>query len=262
MPVITLLTDFGSKNGFTGVLKGVIWKIAPQAQIADITHEISPQNIMEGAIALCRAAVFFPSGTIHVAVVDPGVGTGRRPIAAKIGDQYFIGPDNGLFTPLMERAERKGQPIRVFHLDNPQFWLPEVSYTFHGRDIFSPVAAHLAAGVPLEKMGTLISNPVMMEMPKPIRIDNGWRGQVVLIDVFGNIATNLDGDLVRETPNLMVRIAGENIQGLVRSYGEREPGDVVALIDSEDFLEVAVVNGSGSEKLHVAVGDPVELIYL
>jgi S-adenosyl-L-methionine hydrolase (adenosine-forming) len=262
MPFITLLTDFGSKNGFTGVLKGVIWKIAPDTQIADITHEITAQNIMEGAIALWRAAPFFPAGTIHVAVVDPGVGTARRPIAAQVGDHYFVGPDNGIFTPLMEEAESKQQGVKVFHLDNPKYWLPKVSNTFHGRDIFAPVAGHLAAGVPIGKIGTLINDPVRLVMPHPVRTERGWQGQVVLIDIFGNIATNLSGDLVRNKPNVMIQIGGERIQGLVKSYGERPPGEVVALVDSENFLEVAVVNGNGAQKAGAAIGDPVELVYL
>lgn len=260
MTVITLLTDFGSKNGFTGVLKGVIWKIAPHAQIADITHEITPQNIMEGAIALWRAANFFPAGTIHVAVVDPGVGTSRRPIAACIGDQYFVGPDNGLFTPLLEQAERQGYSVRVFHLDKPQYWLPEVSNTFHGRDIFSPVAAHLAAGTSIDQMGSLIEDPVRLLLPRPVRTSTGWLGQIVLIDVFGNIATNLVGDLVNASVKVVVKIADRTIDGLVRSYGERKSGDVVALIDSEGFLEVAEVNGNCAQTLQVAVGDSVELL--
>jgi hypothetical protein len=260
MSVITLLTDFGSKNGFTGVLKGVIWKIAPQAQIADITHEITPQNIMEGAIALWRAATYFPSGTIHIAVVDPGVGTSRRPIAARINDQYFVGPDNGLFTPLMEQAERHGQPVSVYHLNKPQYWLPEVSNTFHGRDIFSPVAAHLAAGIPIDELGTQIDDPVRLVMPRPVRLDSGWRGEVVLIDVFGNIATNLAAEHVSEIDHETLRIAGRTIKGLVKSYGDREPGAIVALIDSEGFLEVARVNGNAAQTLQVKVGDLVELV--
>jgi S-adenosylmethionine hydrolase len=262
MPIITLLTDFGSKNGFTGVLKGVIWKIAPDTHIADITHEITPQNIMEGAIALWRAAAFFPTGTIHVAVVDPGVGTARRPIAAQIGDQYFVGPDNGIFTPIMEQAESKGQGVKVFHLVNPEYWLTEVSNTFHGRDIFAPVAAHLAAGVLLEKMGTPVKDPIRLAMPQPVRTERGWQGQVVLIDIFGNIATNLSGDLIKNKPNVMIHIGGERIQGLVKSYGERTSGDVVALVDSENFLEVAVVNGNGAQKIEATIGDLVELVYL
>jgi S-adenosylmethionine hydrolase len=260
MAVITLLTDFGLKNGFTGVLKGVIWKIAPQVQIADITHEITPQNIMEGAIALWRAAPFFPSGTIHIAVVDPGVGTARRPIAAEIGEQFFVGPDNGLFTPLIEQAEHQGQPVRVYHLEKPQFWLPEVSNTFHGRDIFSPVAAHLAAGTPIEEMGIQIHDPVRLPLPHPIRTKKGWLGQVVLIDHFGNIATNLGGELITGAKNVALELAGITIVGLVRSYGDRKPGDVVGLIDSEGFLEVAEVNGNAAQSLQVSVGDSLELV--
>jgi S-adenosylmethionine hydrolase len=195
-------------------------------------------------------------------VVDPGVGTTRRPIAAQIGDQYYVGPDNGIFTPLMELAETKGQEIKVIHLDNPKYWLPEVTNTFHGRDIFSPVAAHLAAGVPLEKMGKQIKDPVRLVMPQPVRTERGWRGQVVLIDAFGNIATNLSGDLIKKKPNVMIHIGGERIQGLVKSYGERTPGEVVALVDSENFLEVAVVNGSGAQTIQAVIGDPVELVYL
>jgi len=262
MTIITLLTDFGSKNGFSGVLKGVIWKIAPDVHIADITHEITPQNIMEGAIALWRAAVYFPAGTIHVAIVDPGVGTSRRSLAARIGDQFFVGPDNGLFTPLLEQAEQAGQPVTIIHLTNPQYWLAEVSNTFHGRDIFSPVAAHLAVGIPLEKMGTPINDPVRLRMPQPIKIPGGWRGQVVLIDIFGNIATNLNADLVKKNTNVVLKIASRSIQGLVKSYGEGKAGDVVALVDSENFIEVAVVNGNGAQNLGVTIGERVELQFL
>lgn len=262
MTVITLLTDFGSKNGFSGVLKGVIWTIAPDVHIADITHEITPQNIMEGAIALSRAATFFPAGTIHVAIVDPGVGTSRRPLAAHIGDQYYVGPDNGLFTPLLEQAEQKGQPVTIIQLTNPQYWLAEVSQTFHGRDIFSPVAAHLAIGISLEKMGSAINDPVRLLLPKPEKISGGWRGQVVLIDIFGNIATNLNAHLIKDNKNVLIKIANKSIQGLVNTYGDRHAGDVVALVDSENFIEVAVVNGHGAQSLGVTIGEPVELLFL
>ncbi len=168
MKIITLLTDFGSKSGFPGVLKGVIWTIAPDVQIADITHEISPQNILEGAIVLKRTALFYPAGTINVAIVDPGVGTPRRPLVAQIGDQFFVGPDNGLITLFLEQAEKINQQvIKLIHLTNPQYWLDEVSDTFHGRDIFSPVVAHLANGILLEKMGTLIHDPVRLKLDSP-----------------------------------------------------------------------------------------------
>ncbi len=160
----------------------------------------------------------------------------------------------------MEQAERLGYPVKVFHLDKPQYWLPEVSNTFHGRDIFSPVAAHLAAGTPIDLMGSLIEDPVRLVMPQPVRTDTGWLGQVVLIDAFGNIATNLAGELVKTVKKIALRIADRTIDGLVLSYGERKSGDVVALIDSEGFLEVAEVNGNCAQTLQVAVGDSVELI--
>ncbi|MBN2256786.1 MAG: SAM-dependent chlorinase/fluorinase [Anaerolineaceae bacterium] len=259
MPIITLLTDFGSKNGFSGVLKGVIWKIAPGVQIADLTHEITPQNVLEGSIALWRAAPYFPPGTIHMAVVDPGVGTLRRPIAAHIADHFFVGPDNGLFTPLLEQAYRLGQPAILIHLDKPQYWLPVVSNTFHGRDIFSPVAAHLASGIDLELLGTPIFDPVKLELPRPIKVQKGWCGQVLLIDHFGNIATNLSGDLIQGEKDLVVTIAGRGIHRLTNTYGEKQAGDLIALIDSENFIEVATVNGNAARTLGVVVGDPVEL---
>ncbi len=165
MTVITLTTDFGLRSGFAGVMQGVIYGLAPQARIVDITHFVSPQDIQEGAYTLWRAVPFFPKGTIHVYVVDPGVGTRRRPLAAQLGDQFFVGPDNGLLTPLIEDAERNQQQIEFVHLDRPQFWLPKISRTFHGRDIFSPVAAHLANGISLHELGTPFSDPVRLELP-------------------------------------------------------------------------------------------------
>src|SRR5512134_2408312 len=131
MTIITLTTDFGLRDGFVGTLKGVIYGIAPQAKIVDISHSIAPQDVREGAFILRRAAPFFPPGTVHVYVVDPGVGTQRRPLAARLGGQYFVGPDNGMLTPLIEEAERNGQPVEFAHLNNPKYWLPRVSHTFH-----------------------------------------------------------------------------------------------------------------------------------
>src|SRR5512137_1476338 len=141
MTVITLLTDFGIRDAYPGVMKGVIWKIAPDVQIADISHSIRPQDIMHGALALARTARYFPPGSIHVAVVDPGVGTDRRPIGMHLGEHYFIGPDNGLFTLVLEQAEAKKDKVKIIHLDQPRYWLADISAVFHGRDIFSPSAA-------------------------------------------------------------------------------------------------------------------------
>lgn len=261
MTVITITTDFGEKDGFVGTMKGVIWNIAPNVQIADITHEVPPQDVLTGAIALWRAAPFFPGGTIHIAVVDPGVGTNRRPMAARIGDQNFVGPDNGLFTPMILDAEKAGRDMLFIHLDKPEYWLSNVSHTFHGRDIFSSIAARLAIGIPLEYLGTPFIDPVRIHIPQPEKIKNGWRAHISVIDAFGNLTTDLHGSALETQDSLRVRIAGREIDGLVVSYGHRLPGDLVALVDSEGYVEVAVVNGNAAQALHAKLGDPVEVVY-
>ncbi len=259
MPVITLLTDFGTKDGFVGTMKGVIWKIIPAAQIADISHEITPQNVMEGAITLWRAAPFFPAGTVHIAVVDPGVGTGRRLMAASIGEHFFVGPDNGLFTPLIESAEKTGKPMTFVQLDQPQYWLPSVSHTFHGRDIFAPVGAHLAAGVPLESLGKPFTDPVLLSMLKPQKTANGFTAHVTVVDVFGNLTTDLQASEI-VGKDITINYKGREINGIAPSYGHRQPGEIIALVDSEDYLEIAVVNGSAAKVTGGKVGDAVEVI--
>ncbi len=182
MTLITLLTDFGNQDGFAGIMKGVIWRISPQVQIADLTHEISPQNVLQGALILAQAVPFFPAETIHVAVVDPGVGTSRRALGISTANQFFIGPDNGIFTAVLELSEAKGYKTEIYHLDAPEFWLPQVSRSFHGRDIFAPVAAHLANGRSLSDMGSLIDNPVRITIPRPVKTRDGWKGQIVAAD--------------------------------------------------------------------------------
>ncbi len=261
MSIITLLTDFGTKDGFSATMKGVIWSIDPTIQIADISHEISPQNVLEGAIALWRAAPFYPAGTVHIAVVDPGVGTHRRPMAARFGDHYFVGPDNGLFTPLIEDARNAGKTTEFVALDNPRYWLPDVSRTFHGRDIFAPCGAHLARGVALKDLGTAFTDPVILSMPKPEKTSAGYRAHIKVVDAFGNLTTDLPAELLNGRP-VCVRIKGHTIDELSSSYGHQPVGAIVALIDSEGYLEVAVVNGSGAKTLGAAVGDAVEVEFL
>jgi S-adenosylmethionine hydrolase len=260
MPIITLTTDFGIKDGFVGSMKGIIWGICPEAQIADISHEISPQNVLEGAFALWRAYAFFPVATIHVAVVDPGVGTSRRPIAVRLGGQTIVGPDNGLFTPMYEDAEKNGWPVAIFHLTNDKYYLPEVSRTFHGRDVFAPVAAHLANGVPLEDLGPVIADPVLLSMPKPEKTADGWRAHVTVVDVFGNCTTDLPADAVAGSKDVTFHFRGHTMRGLVESYGHKNPGELVALVDSENFIEIAIVNGSAAQNTGIRVGDSVEVI--
>ena len=256
---ISLLTDFGLKDGYVGVMKGVIWGIAPQAQIADITHLIRPQNVLEGVLALGRAAPYFPAGTVHVAVVDPGVGTARRPIAARLGDHFFVGPDNGLCTMLVDQARRAGGPVAFVHLDQPRYWLPKISNVFHGRDIFSPVAAHLANGVSLEALGSPVDDPHLLHLSIPQRTAQGWIGQVIVVDNFGNLSTNLAATDLAGIDQIVVRIAGREIHGLVKTFGDRQPGELVAMLDSSDALSICIVNGDAAAQLGVQVGQIVEI---
>lgn len=260
MTVITLTTDFGLRDGFVGIMKGVIYGIAPQVKIVDISHTIAPQDIREGAYTLWRAVPFFPPGTIHICVVDPGVGTNRRPLAARLGDHYFVGPDNGLLTPLIHAAEDHKKPGEFIHLNNPKYWLPRISRTFHGRDIFSPVAAHLANGVPLGELGTAFEDPVRLELPRPKQTESGWIAHITSIDVFGNLTTDLPISALEGQTDILVRLPGAEIHGITESYGHKQPGDIIAVVDSEDFLEIAVVNGNAAQKLGVKMGDRVEVV--
>jgi S-adenosylmethionine hydrolase len=259
MPVISLLTDFGTRDGYVGVMKGVIWKICPDAQIADITHSISPQNIREGAVALLRTTKYFPIGTIHVAVVDPGVGTTRKPLAAEVGGHFFVGPDNGLFSLVFQTAISTGIVPKYYSLDNKLFWLPEISHVFHGRDIFAPVGAHLANGDPLEKMGTLFTDPVFLDNPLPRWQGNSWIGEVIAIDNFGNISTNLGTAHIKAKDRVKVKIGGHSVEGLINTFEDRSAGELVSMIGTEEDLIISVVRGSAAERLSVKIGDPVEV---
>jgi S-adenosylmethionine hydrolase len=261
MRILSITTDFGITNGFVGVMKGVIYGIAPVVKIVDISQLISAQNVLEGAYAMWRAVPFFPPGSVHVGVVDPGVGTKRRPIGAHLGDQLFIAPDNGLLTPLILDAERDGKTVEFVHLDNPKYWLPKVSNTFHGRDIFAPTGAHLAAGVPFSELGTSITDPIRLDLPRPEKTENGWLAHVTIIDIFGNLTTDLPAEALEARRDVLIRIRGYEMDGIIDSYGHREVGDLVAVVDSEYYIEIAVVNGSAQKKLAAEIGDVVEVIY-
>ena len=262
MPLITLMTDFGIKDGTVGVMKGVIWGICPAAQISDLSHMIQAQNIREAAYIFARSIPYYPKDSIHVVVVDPGVGAKRRPMAARIGDWFYVGPDNGSITGLLERAELQGWTCEFVGLDRNVYWLPNISYVFHGRDIFSPVAAHLANGVPLHEVGTPFTNPVLIHLSKPVKTENGWQGEIIHIDHFGNIASNIRvenlGDALDKKETIIIRIKDKEIKGLVNTFGERSPGELVALIGSTGNLGISVVNGNAAAGLGVKVGDVVE----
>jgi len=258
--IVTLTTDFGQGDYDVGVLRGVIWSIAPQARLTDLSHEISRHDVLQAALMLERCTPYFPLDTIHVVVVDPGVGTGRRAIAARLGEQWFVGPDNGLITRMHARAVSLQAPIEIVHLNQPRFWQSQVSAIFHGRDIFASVAGHLAAGIPLSEVGEGIDDPILLNIPEPEPIPNGWRGSVMQIDAFGNLATNLDPRHLDDPAKITVRVRSAQIHGLVRTFGDGKPGDLVALLDSSGKLCVSIVNGSAARYLGAAVDDPVEVM--
>ncbi|MEZ4771364.1 MAG: SAM-dependent chlorinase/fluorinase [Caldilineales bacterium] len=254
MTLITLTTDFGLVDSYVAVMKGVILSIAPDAHIVDITHRITPQDVRGAAYILSTAVPYFPPDTVHVVVVDPGVGSTRRPIAMKAGRMRFVGPDNGVFTPiLMSEGDAS-----IVHLDNPAYWLPAVSHTFHGRDIFAPVGAHLAAGAPLIALGSPIDDPMLLESAQPVRLATGaLRGQIVHVDRFGNLISNIPGSWLAGE-GWTVRVAGLELDGVQSTYAAVDFGQLVALIASGDTLEIAVRDGSAAQRLQVAAGEPVE----
>lgn len=253
--LITFLTDFGLKDYFVGVMKGVVVGIAPEAKVIDISHQISPQNIDEAAWMLRAALPYFTPGTVHMAVVDPGVGTERRAIAARIGTAYFVAPDNGLLFPLIEDARAKGLPVEIYALDQQKYWLSTPSASFHGRDIFAPIAAHLANGLPIDRLGTLADDPAPLQLSQPTPTDNGWLAKVVLVDVFGNLITNLSvSALPEETQNISITVRDYTIHGLTRTFGDAEPGSLIASIDSSGYLTISMVNGSAAAHLDADLG--------
>jgi S-adenosylmethionine hydrolase len=242
-------------------MKGVIWGIAPSVQISDLSHEIAPQNIHEAAFVLGRSAPYFPEGTIHLVVVDPGVGTERRAMAAEIGPYMFVGPDNGVITRLMDYAVDKRWPTAYVHLNKPEYWNPEVSHVFHGRDIFAPVAAHLAVGVPLNIVGKPLDDPILLPLPKPRKSSDGLCGEVIYVDRFGSLVTNIRKSDLQAYEDISVSVRGENVVGLVKTFGDRPPGSLIALFSSTGDLIISIVNGSASQHLDAEVGDDVKVTF-
>ncbi len=260
--IITMTSDFGSKDAFVGSVKGVIFKIHPQAQIIDISNEINPQDIWEAAYTLKCAYTHFPKGTIHLAVVDPGVGSGRRPIIVVTESYYFVGPDNGLFTPIYQEAER----LRVHHITSAHYFLPSPGPTFHGRDIFAPVAGWLAKGIPSGNFGEEISDFARLNVPAPKSAQNTIDGHVIHIDRFGNIITNIMykdlQPLIGESTDLgivSVTISGKEVKGLKKYYAEAAPGVPGAIINSSGALEIFMFKQNARTALSVKRGEAVRL---
>jgi S-adenosylmethionine hydrolase len=284
-PLVTITTDFGTADGYVGTMKGVILGIAPQAQLVDISQEIEPQNVRQTAYVLYTAYPFFPPHTVHLIVVDPGVGSARRPIALRTPAGTFVGPDNGVFSYVMAC-----EPVEALvELADPRYRLPQVSHTFHGRDVFAPAAAHLAAGVPIADLGPPVPDPVTFPPPLLKIGPRSLSGEVLHADHFGNVITSIGrlswqenglsfepafrkteggepeagggkpvGFRVEETT---VTVAGQELTGVHRTYAEVEPGEVLALVGSEGHLEIAVREGSAARRLRLRPGDPVTLLW-
>jgi hypothetical protein len=254
MAIITLTTDFGEADGYVGIMKGVILGIARDVRLVDLSHDIPPQDVREAAYLLGSAAPYFPVGAIHLAVVDPGVGGERRALIVSTSRAGYVGPDNGLFTrPLAEPS------AQAWELDRPEFWLPEPSRTFHGRDVFAPVAAHLANGVLPDAMGRPITDPVRLVLPGPSRAaDGAILGQVVHVDRFGNLITDVPAAWIAGE-GWRCRIAGEIIAGMRGTYASVEPGVLLMLVSSGATLEIAERNGNAARRLGVRAGEQLLL---
>jgi S-adenosylmethionine hydrolase len=256
--MITLMTDFGTSDHYVGVMKGVILNINPQVEIVDITHAIPPQDILGAAFLIDSTYRYFPSGTIHVVVVDPGVGSERRAIVCQTETAYFVCPDNGLLTHILHN-EKHAHAVAV---ENSAYFLPQVSNTFHGRDIFAPVAAHLSRGVPISELGNPVTQPVQLALPKPQVTEEMVIGHIIWIDSFGNLVTDISREILEslEGQNGVVIHAGSaKIDHFNRSYAESEIGEVLAIIGSFNRLEISINQGNAAQVLELKRGDTITI---
>jgi S-adenosylmethionine hydrolase len=251
-PVITLLTDFGLTDPFVGMMKGVIASICPQAQVIDLTHEVPAQDVACGAFFLARSFRYFPVGTVHLAVVDPGVGTARAPLALTAHEHLFVGPDNGLLSLAAPR-------FRAVRLTERAFALSHVSNTFHGRDLFAPVAAHLAGGVPLSSFGPAKKTMVKLAWPKPRKTRRGFSADVVSVDRFGNLITNIEPAHWKALKKPRLSLGAFECDELSTSYGAASPRALMAVFGGYGLLEIAARDASAADLLRVERGARVTL---
>lgn len=269
--MITITTDFGTEDAYVPAMKGTMLTICPEAQLVDVTHEISPQDVMEAAFVLQSALPFFPEETVHLVVVDPGVGTDRRAVALRANGHWFVGPDNGVF-PLVLNED---PPEKVVELDNPDAWRTKSpSTTFHGRDIFAPAAAHLAAGRSLESIGTPIESLETLHWARPTTANHTVQGWVVHVDHFGNCITNIRRSTLAEAANLdteepvldqlptLSGYAGSSVlEDIHATYGDVPQGEPLLLFGSTGFLEIGVNGGNASELLDIQKGDSIKISF-
>jgi len=260
--IITLTTDFGTRDCYVAAMKGVILTINPAARIVDLTHEIGPQNVLEAAFFLKGSAPYFPEGTVHVVVVDPGVGTERRALCVETGGQYYLAPDNGALSFVATPEEL----LNAVALEDGPYLRAAISATFHGRDVFAPGAAHLSLGVEMNQLGPAVQEMVRFEFPAATVADDGaLTGQVVHVDRFGNLITTVDRAaldglaLSGEGAEVQIRVRGLVLDRVSRTYNDVPQGTPLALWGSSDFLEISVNQGNAAERLRATVGDQVTI---
>ena len=264
--IITLTTDFGTSDTYVGIMKGVILSINPNVQIVDLTHAIPPQDIYEAAFSIYTAHSYFQKGTIHVIVVDPGVGSDRQAIVSRTDSAFFVCPDNGVLSYLLQNIGNEGgQLMGSVAIQNSAYYLPEVSNTFHGRDIFAPVAAHLSLGVSLEDIGPPVQTLVQLPIQVPELTDGVLTGQIVKIDRFGNAITNISETAIARLKSAStggistyeIRVGSVRLHRFNRAYVESGVGKPLAIIGSSGLLEIAINGGNTKEDLGIKWGDPV-----
>lgn len=262
IPILTLTTDFGTADPYVAQMKGAIYEVTRQIHIVDLTHEVPAHDIVSTAFTIRAAATSFPARSVHVVVVDPGVGTDRRPIMVSSLEQYFVGPDNGVFSLLYEADPGH----KVYHITAEHYLREGISSTFHGRDVFAPAAAHLSKGIGIENFGEPVEDPVKIDLPRPKVTQEGRvRATVIHVDRFGNLITNVTRGafeaLLKKTGKSGVKGAGSAsaASGMVKTYGEGQDGAPFFLFNSSNHLEVAAKRGRASDALGLKAGDPVEM---
>jgi S-adenosylmethionine hydrolase len=256
--LLTLTTDFGLQDYYVSAMKGVILQNAPNARLVDISHQIPAQDIMAGSWVVKNSAMLFPTGTVHLVVVDPGVGTSRKPVALQVDDQLFVGPDNGIFSLLTEQYD-----FEAVELTNKKYWRADVSNTFHGRDVFAPVAAHLLNGAELTDLGPSLDDLETYRWAVPIADDDGIEGWVIHIDAFGNLITNISESLIDDmiaNNSIKLYVGNTILDNITDTFGSVSDGEPVAYIGSAGMLEIAVNKGDAQKMLGIKKGAQISLV--
>lgn len=258
MPLVTLTTDFGVSSPYVAQMKAVLLSLSSETRILDITHGIHPQNVAEGSVVLADVTPLFPAGTLHIAVIDPGVGTERKLLYAEAGGQKYILPDNGLLT----LVAKKNSPNLLISLENADYWQPKVCSTFHGRDILASCAAHLCRGLSPTELGPQVTDFVRLPWPDAALGPGRIAGHIIYVDSLGNLITNITREQLTQIGPLVeseVSLLGKTIVGIGNAYSESPPGSLIALCDSQGRLEIAIVNGNAAREMAALPGTTVEV---